>query len=408
MGNTAGNLGTTWGWNLGENNWKASHDKNLRALDALTQAHIIERVLTTPPASPADGDCYIPATGATGAWAGQANNFARWNGISSVWEFWTPRKGWMVFNESDNYSYRWNGTAWEGCNFSFAQLNASYIMAAGETRAIVTTSYINATEIRTSNSPRITTGGVGQFTGLTSTGGGTFTGDVTVQKTTSGETNILISALTGNYASLRLTTAGSDRWLFRKTPTSESGSNVGSDVELCAMSDAGNLIDRPIQIARIAGGPITLSRPLTMNGATRKTWGTVLAKSTHIGGTVVLGENNFGNGSYARLSVNWYNDGTNSRAIESRTGYGYPASISINDSGTLGFETSLTNPTADGIISDFALRWSVSRQGGCGFFGATAPTSQPSVTGSRGGNAALASLLSALAACGIISNATSA
>jgi len=178
MANTAGNLGTTWGWNLGENNWKAAHDKNLRALDALTQAHIIERVLTTPPASPADGDCYIPATGATGAWSGHANDFARWNAVSSSWEFWTPRKGWEVYNESDGYSYRWNGTAWEGCNFSYTQLNNTYLMRSGETGGISTTSYVNGSEIRTSNATRITTGGIGQFTGLTSTGGGTFTGGV--------------------------------------------------------------------------------------------------------------------------------------------------------------------------------------------------------------------------------------
>lgn len=42
-----------------------------------------------------------------------------------------------------------------------------------------------------------------------------------------------------------------------------------------------------------------------------------------------------------------------------------------------------------------------------GFFGAT-PTTKPTVTGSRGGNAALASLLSALATLGLITDSSSA
>lgn len=45
---------------------------------------------------------------------------------------------------------------------------------------------------------------------------------------------------------------------------------------------------------------------------------------------------------------------------------------------------------------------------GIGFFGTSAPTSKPSVTGSRGGNAALASLLTALNACGLITDSTTA
>jgi hypothetical protein len=45
---------------------------------------------------------------------------------------------------------------------------------------------------------------------------------------------------------------------------------------------------------------------------------------------------------------------------------------------------------------------------GLGVFGATPPTTRPTVTGSRGGNAALASLLSALAATGIIADGTTA
>ena len=42
----------------------------LRLLDGLVQLAVLDRHLTAPPASPADGDRHIVASGATGAWAG--------------------------------------------------------------------------------------------------------------------------------------------------------------------------------------------------------------------------------------------------------------------------------------------------------------------------------------------------
>ncbi len=42
----------------------------LRLLDGLVQLAVLDRYLTTPPASPADGDRYIVASGAVGAWSG--------------------------------------------------------------------------------------------------------------------------------------------------------------------------------------------------------------------------------------------------------------------------------------------------------------------------------------------------
>ena len=47
-----------------------THNEALVLLDALTQLAVESRTLTAPPGSPADGACYIPATGATGAWSG--------------------------------------------------------------------------------------------------------------------------------------------------------------------------------------------------------------------------------------------------------------------------------------------------------------------------------------------------
>ena len=47
-----------------------THNEALRLLDGLVQLSVLDRDLTTPPGSPADGDRYIVASGGTGSWAG--------------------------------------------------------------------------------------------------------------------------------------------------------------------------------------------------------------------------------------------------------------------------------------------------------------------------------------------------
>ena len=55
-----------------------THNEALRILDGLVQLSVLDRDLTAPPGSPADGDRYIVASGATGDWAGWDLNVALW------------------------------------------------------------------------------------------------------------------------------------------------------------------------------------------------------------------------------------------------------------------------------------------------------------------------------------------
>ena len=57
-----------------------THNEALTLLDALTQLAIESRTLSAPPGSPADGACYIPASGATGAWSGWSGQIALYSG----------------------------------------------------------------------------------------------------------------------------------------------------------------------------------------------------------------------------------------------------------------------------------------------------------------------------------------
>lgn len=53
-----------------------THNEALVILDAVVQASALDKDLTSPPASPADGDAYIVAASATGAWSGHDDDIA--------------------------------------------------------------------------------------------------------------------------------------------------------------------------------------------------------------------------------------------------------------------------------------------------------------------------------------------
>ena len=77
-----------------------THNEALRLLDILVQLAVLDRDLSAPPATPAEGDRYLVAANPTGAWAGQAGLIATfWGG---VWVFVQPRDGWTarVIDES--------------------------------------------------------------------------------------------------------------------------------------------------------------------------------------------------------------------------------------------------------------------------------------------------------------------
>jgi hypothetical protein len=65
---------------------------------------------TTPETTPQEGDSYIVATGATGAWAGHDDEIARW--VSDTWIFFEPEEGWRVWDEEQDKTLVWTGTEW--------------------------------------------------------------------------------------------------------------------------------------------------------------------------------------------------------------------------------------------------------------------------------------------------------
>ncbi|MBC7284208.1 DUF2793 domain-containing protein [Hoeflea sp.] len=88
-----------------------THNEALRLLDAMVQLSVLDRTRTTPPASPADGDRHLVASGATGLWAGWDLNVAFW--VDGSWLRLVPRPGWLVWIAAEQAFVVWNGSAWD-------------------------------------------------------------------------------------------------------------------------------------------------------------------------------------------------------------------------------------------------------------------------------------------------------
>lgn len=97
--------------------WDGDLRRLLRALDQLPFLSVLSRTLSAPPSSPADGDAYIVASGATDDWAGNDNGIAVWTlnnpaSPAGLWEFYTPKVGWLCYSTVDGGFYVFIAGAW--------------------------------------------------------------------------------------------------------------------------------------------------------------------------------------------------------------------------------------------------------------------------------------------------------
>jgi len=95
----------------------------LSVLDAIVQLAVIDQDLTQPPASPVEGDRYIVAAGATGAWATYDGQVASFN--SGAWQFYPPTSGWRVWVEDEAKQYVLKNAAWQDLSFASSPSGAT-------------------------------------------------------------------------------------------------------------------------------------------------------------------------------------------------------------------------------------------------------------------------------------------
>ena len=86
------------------------HNEAVAALDALVHAAAQAIGTTTPPTSPAIGQCWALGASPSGAWSGHGGALAAWT--AGGWRFLVPVPGMLVWSIADAVHARWSGTAW--------------------------------------------------------------------------------------------------------------------------------------------------------------------------------------------------------------------------------------------------------------------------------------------------------
>lgn len=85
------------------------HNEGLRQIEG--RFSVKDRDLAAPPGSPVNGDTYLVAAGAAGAWAGKENNIAHYYG--QAWNFYPPSvKNPIVYVEDEDIHLYWSGSAY--------------------------------------------------------------------------------------------------------------------------------------------------------------------------------------------------------------------------------------------------------------------------------------------------------
>ncbi len=85
-------------------------NESLLALDALLHLKVLSRTETSPPASPDEGDTYIPAAGASDIWSGKEDTIAIIQDNS--WTFYAPNAGWTAWCEAEEATLFFDGSTW--------------------------------------------------------------------------------------------------------------------------------------------------------------------------------------------------------------------------------------------------------------------------------------------------------
>jgi hypothetical protein len=110
MPSTDPNLELNYGWTLGESGWDTGMDANLKRLGAVVGLSVKDRDLTTPPASPVNGERYLIPAGAAGVWSGKTGQIAV--RIANTWEYHAPKIGWLCYIEDEGVLSAYKPSGW--------------------------------------------------------------------------------------------------------------------------------------------------------------------------------------------------------------------------------------------------------------------------------------------------------
>ena len=97
--------------NDGESQWRQATNQALSKIDATISLSVLQVEQITVPATPTLGDRYLIGTGASGVFAGRANQIAVYGySVSGTpqWNYYAPINGLVAYNISDSTTYIYN------------------------------------------------------------------------------------------------------------------------------------------------------------------------------------------------------------------------------------------------------------------------------------------------------------
>jgi hypothetical protein len=143
-----------------------THNEALLRLDAVVQLAVLDRDLAAPPGSPAEGDRYIVAAGATGDWDDWDLDVALY--ADGAWMRLEPTAGWIAFVADEAAIVYWTGSAWQ--NFA-STLNASAVPSSAAGGIAATTVQAALEELDSEKAPKASPTFTGTPAAPTASGG---------------------------------------------------------------------------------------------------------------------------------------------------------------------------------------------------------------------------------------------
>ncbi|HWA31531.1 MAG TPA: DUF2793 domain-containing protein [Rhizomicrobium sp.] len=152
-----------------------THNEALYQFDALLCARFLDRDLSVPPSSPADGDTYLVKATGTGAWAGQDGKIAYC--ADGGWRFFAPFAGFVAYVADETALVIFVGMAW--CDY-------------GSMIALQNTPHLGVNTTADSTNKLSVQSEAALFSGLPTSDGGTGDLRVTLSKQASANTASLL------------------------------------------------------------------------------------------------------------------------------------------------------------------------------------------------------------------------
>ena len=108
-----------------------THNEALALIDALTQLSVSARDVTSPPATPAEGDRVLVGAGATGDFTDRSDQIATF--LAGGWTFLSPQAGWRAYVEAESLLLLYDGAGWIDCGLSLRRLQSLALLGIGAT-----------------------------------------------------------------------------------------------------------------------------------------------------------------------------------------------------------------------------------------------------------------------------------